>query len=217
MAKVCRSTKVNYLANTNEEQQEETEIESMETANDPVAYAEFATNNGWEEYQIDKFSVMAISESFEIKNGKTLSEDDLNGHTVNLKTNTTELFAIADSGSPVSFLNEKTAQRIQQNDQTAVFKNIPPEVTARNLACNNGESINPKGRLIISIESGEWKKQTAPFIIVDDYKANIIGRNLLPRTGVRLIQGKQTHRILNVQGNDESNHEIKLELGFRSN
>ena len=119
-----------------------------------------------------------------------------------MKTNTTELFAIADSGSPVSFLNEKTAHRIQQNDQTAVFKNIPPEATARNLACYNGESLNPKGRLIITIESGGWKIQTAPFIIVD-----IIGRNLLPRIGIRLIQEKQTHRVLNVQQNDESNHE----------
>ena len=67
---------------------------------------------------------MAISESFEITNTKTISEDDLSGHTAKLKTNTTELFAIAVSGSPMSFQNEKTAQRIQQNDQTAVFKNV---------------------------------------------------------------------------------------------
>ena len=97
---------------------------------------------------------MVISESFEIKNTKTLSEDDLNGHIVKLKTNTTELFAIADSGRPVSFLNEKTAQRIQQNGQTAIFRKIPPEDTARILACCNGESIHPKGRLIATIESG---------------------------------------------------------------
>ena len=97
---------------------------------------------------------MAISESFEIKNTKKLSENDLNGHIVKLKTNTTELFAVADSGRPVSFLNEEVAQRIQQNDQSAVFKKIPPEDTARNLACYNGESIHPKGRLIITIESG---------------------------------------------------------------
>ena len=45
-AKVCRSTNVNYLGNTNEEQLEETEIESTETDNDPVAYADFITNNG---------------------------------------------------------------------------------------------------------------------------------------------------------------------------
>ena len=104
------------------------------------------------------------------------------------------------------FLNKKIAQRLQQNAQTAVFKNIPPEDTTRNLACYNGESINPKGRLIITVESGGWKIQTAPFTLVDNHKANIIGRNLSPRIGIRLIQEKQTHRVPNDQRNDESNH-----------
>ena len=203
------STNVNYLGNTKDEQQEETEIESTEMDTDPVAYAEFTTNSGWENYIIDKFSVTAISESVEIKNTKTLSEDDLNGHIVKLKMNTTKLLAIADSGSPMFFLNEKTAQRKQQNDQTAVFKNIPPKDTPRNLACYNGESIHPRGRLIVTFEMEGWELQTAPLIIVDNHKANIIGRNLLPRIGIRLIQEKQTHRILNVQRNDESNHKFK--------
>ena len=135
---------------------------------------------------------MAITESFENKNTKILSEDDLNGHIVKLKTNSEELFAIADSGSPMSFLNEKTARRLQQNDKSALFICIPPEDTARNLACYNGETINPKGRLIITIETGGWKIQSAPFIIVDDQKANMVGRNILPQIGVRMIQEKQT-------------------------
>ena len=86
-----------------------------------------------------------------------LLEDDLKGHFVKLKTVTADIFNIADSGSPITFLNEKTAQRIQQNDRTSIFKNMPPEDTGRNLACYNGETINPKGRLVITIESGGWK------------------------------------------------------------
>ena len=100
---------------------------------------------------------MAIAESFEIKNTRTLVEDDLNGYIVKLKTNSEHLFAIADSGSPMSFLNEKTARRIQQHDKYALFKNIPTGDTARNLACYNGETIVPKERLIITIESGVGK------------------------------------------------------------
>ena len=50
---------------------------------------------------------MAIAESFEIKNSNLLSENDLNGHVVKLKTKAEQLFAIADLGSPKSFLNEK--------------------------------------------------------------------------------------------------------------
>ena len=153
-AKVCGSTNVNYLGNQQEEEQEKIETESLETENDPGAFGEFTSNNGWDDYQIDKFSVMAIAEYFEIKNTVTLSEDDLKGHIVKLKTNTEELFAIANSCSTMSFLNKKTARRIQQNDKSALFKCIPPDHTARNLTCYNGETINPKGRLIKTIESG---------------------------------------------------------------
>ena len=42
--------------------------------------------------------------------------------------------------------------------------------TTRNLACYNGETIIPKGRLIVTIESGGWKTRAAPFIIVDNRK-----------------------------------------------
>ena len=134
---------------------------------------------------------MAIAEAFEIKNTANLSEDGLNGHIVKLKTNTEKLFAIADSGSPMLFLNEETAQRMQQNDKSALFKSIPPEDTARNLACYNSETITTKRRLIIMIKSGGWKIQAAPFSIVVDQKATIIGRNILPQIGIKLIQEKQ--------------------------
>ena len=158
---------------------------------------------------------MAIAESFEIKNTNTLSEDGLNDHIVKLKTNTEELFAIADSGSPMSFLNEKTARRIQQNDKSALIKCIPPDDTARNLACYNSETINPKGRLIITIKSGGWRKQSALFIIVDDQKANIIGRNILPQIGFKLIQEKQKQNMLSLREQEESDPEIKQWVKYK--
>ena len=93
---------------------------------------------------------MAISGAFEVKN---LIEDDLNGHIVKLKTNTDVIFTIADSGSPMSFLREQTALRLQKNDKSTMFEHITPEHAARNLECCNGEFIIPEGRLIIALES----------------------------------------------------------------
>ena len=43
-----------------------------------------------------KFSVIAIAEAFEVRSTANLSEDDLNGPIVKLKTNTEDLFAIAE-------------------------------------------------------------------------------------------------------------------------
>ena len=133
----------------------------------------------------------------------------LSCHIIKLRTNTEKLFAIADSGSPMSFLNEKTARRLQQNDNSALFKCKPQDDTARNLACYDGETINSKGRLIITIESLGWRIQTAPFIIVDDQKANILGQNILPWIGIKLIQEKQKQSVLNKCGKEESGPETK--------
>ena len=73
------------------EEKEEIETQSQETDKDPVAFAEFTSNNGWDEYQIDNFSVKASWEVFEIKNTANVSEDDPIGHKVKLKTRTEEL------------------------------------------------------------------------------------------------------------------------------
>ena len=164
-----------------------------------MAFAEFSSSNGWDEFQIDNFSVMAIAESFEIKNTRTLAEEDLNGHIDKLKTNSEQLFAIADSGSPMSFLNEKTARRIQQHDKKALFETIPIGDTAQNVACNNGETIVPMGRLIITIESGGCKIHSAPFIVVDIKKANII----------KLIQEQQKQNVHAIREQEEFDPAIK--------
>ena len=179
-----------YFEKRQDQQQKKLKTESLETENDPVVFAEFTSNNGWDEYQRAKFSVMAIADSFEIKKTKILSEDDLNGHIVKLKTNSEEFFAIPESGSPMSFLIEKTARRIQQNDKSALIKFIPPDDTARNLACYNLETLKSNKRLITIIESGGWRIQSAPFIIVDDQKTNTLGHNIPPKVGVKLIQEK---------------------------
>ena len=65
---------------------------------------------------------MAISAAFEIKHAANLSEEDLNGHIIKLKTKTEDLIAIADSGSPMSFLNKETARRLQKNDKSVNLK-----------------------------------------------------------------------------------------------
>ena len=123
---------MNYSEDSQIDQQEELETEKLETENNPVAFAEFSSSNGCDDYQVDNFSVMAIAESFEIKNTGKLAEEDVNGQIVKLKTNSEQLYAIADSGSPMSFLNEKTARRIQQYDKKVLFKTIPTGDTAQN-------------------------------------------------------------------------------------
>ena len=145
-----------------------------------------------------------------------MSEEDLNGQIIKLRRKTEDLFAIADSGGPKSFLNEKTAGRLQDNNKSAILKQILPEDTARTLACYLGETVVLKGRLIVTIESGGWKMRAAPFIIVDNQKANIIGRNILLQNGIRLLQEKpKKGDVLNIREQEQSNPEIKQWVGKR--
>ena len=76
------------------------------TENDPVAFAEFTSTNCWEDFPRDDFSVIANSKAFEVQNSDEIT-DNLSGHIVKLKTNTETIFAIEDSGSPMSILNFK--------------------------------------------------------------------------------------------------------------
>ena len=211
-AKVCRSDHVNFpQINTEDESRNENASQPHEIeVNYPVALADFTSRNGWEELQRDKYSMMSISFAFEIKQTVKISEEDLNGHILKLKTKSAEVLAIADSGSPMSFVNETTARRIHQSDKTTILKKIPPKDTAGNLACNKGKVIIPKGRLIVAIESGGWTIQSAPFIAVHDQKANILDPNLLSNIGIKLIQEKpQYKQVLSITEEDTSHPDIK--------
>ena len=103
---------------------------------------------------------------------------------------TEEIFAVADSVFPMSFLNEKTARPLQENDKSLAFDQTSQGETARILACYKGESIIPKGRLIATIQSGGLKIKAASFIIVDDQKANLIGRKNLPHSNESIPRKK---------------------------
>ena len=54
-----------------------------------------------------------------------------------MKIKTEIIFAIADSRTSMSFLNEKSALRSKSNENFAIFKYNAPEDAARNLACYN--------------------------------------------------------------------------------
>ena len=75
---------------------------------------------------------MTISDAFEVKTAVSLSKDDLNGHILKLKTKTEDLIAIADSGSPMSFLNKKRlADYVKTTNQQ--FSNTPHRRTPRKI------------------------------------------------------------------------------------
>ena len=77
---------VNYLHERGEEQQEQNKNTNEVEENYPLAFADFTSTNGWEDFQKDNFSLMAISKAFEMYSSGKLIEEFLNLHVVKLKT-----------------------------------------------------------------------------------------------------------------------------------
>ena len=122
-----------------EEKYEENEDEEI----DPLAYAELISTNGCEDIP------RVISEAFEAKNLIAMREEDLSGPIIR-KTKSESIIAKAKLGSPMTFINKKTAQRLQTNEKPANFSRYITQVI--NLVCYNGKKNLPKGRLGIAIE-----------------------------------------------------------------
>ena len=121
---VKQTTKsVQNVQKLNDDQPSAEEDQTQNIAhNDPVAFADFTSQNGWEEFRREKFSIMAIAEAFEVKTSAQINDEDLNGHIVKLKAKT---LSISDSGSPMFFLNETTARRLQQNENSTGPQKYP--------------------------------------------------------------------------------------------
>ena len=103
LANVCRSDNVNFLQNNNEiKPRNDNDDQPYETEDDDsVAFAEFTAQNGWEELQRDIFSMLAIADAVEIKETMEISEENLNGYNLKIKT--------------------KSARGLQQNDKSIIF------------------------------------------------------------------------------------------------
>ena len=99
---------------------------------------------------------------------------------------------------------------MDEKDKSIIFNYIPPDDAVRNLACYNGEYINPKEKLNVEIESGGWTLQSVPFIILDDQKTNIVGRSILTQIGIKLMRKKpKLFQMLSIQATEKSKPEIK--------
>ena len=59
---------------------------AAEVNNNPVACAELMSEKGWEEIPRDNFTVVEISEAFQIRNSENIKEEDINGNLVKVKT-----------------------------------------------------------------------------------------------------------------------------------
>ena len=87
-------------------------------------------------------------------------------------------YATVDTGSPVSFLNKRTADVLLQQNPTSRF------ISAHNINDNisyvdyNKNSIKFFGSLTIPVSSGGWKNDNATFLVSENKTSCLLGLDL---------------------------------------
>ena len=201
-ARLCKSSEVNAIQEENQQQQD---LQNT----DMTAYVNYLQAGdvipGWELIHPDDTSTNWIN--FEPRRAEQLLDTDLKGHLIRVRSGKNNIVFIADTGSPTSFVNEKTANLLATTVTSAVRTTMRDDDEANKMVCYNGYKIPSLGRLTAPIESGGWTIQTSSFIVVDDRRANILGRNLLPLIGIQLHQeqnpaGKSVLQVNSVENSD---------------
>ena len=201
-AKLCKSSYGNAIQENIPQQQDLQET-------DMTAYVNYLPAGdfipGWELIHPDETTTNWIK--FKPRRAEEITNTDLQGHLIRVRSETNNIVFIADTGSPTSSVNEKTASLLESTVKLAVKTKLEEDDEANRMVCYNGYKIPSLGRLIAPIESEGWRIQTASFKLVDDRRANIMGRNLLPQIGIQLHQerkpiGKSKLHVNNIDSSD---------------
>ena len=135
-ARLCKSSEVNAI-------QEDQVAEQISHDTDVAAYVNYMQAGdlipGWELIHPDDSTTKSIR--FESKSVNQNNEFDLKGHLVRVRCGHNDLVFIADTGSPTSFFNQRTANLIVSTVKSAKRIQTTETDEANRMVCYNGYKI----------------------------------------------------------------------------
>ena len=102
---------------------------------------------------------------------------------IKTKTINQKIFWPADTGSPRSFMNIDTAQKLLANGKTAIKQ---PNKTIGEFRCFNNNKIDIIGTIQVDITSGSSNAKNCTILLVNNNTINIMGRDIMDQLGLRL-------------------------------
>ena len=175
-ARLCKPSEVNAI-------QEDQTAEQISQDTDVAAYVNYMQAGDlipdWALVHPDDSTTNAIR--FESRTVNQIDEIDLKGHLVRVRCGPNNLVFTADTGSPTSFINQRTANLIVSTVKSARRVKTTETDEASRMVCYNGYKIPSFGRVV------GWTLDPR-LIVVDDKRASILGRNILPQIGIQLQQ-----------------------------
>ena len=102
---------------------------------------------------------------------------------IKTKTNNQQIYWLADTGSPRSFMNIDTAQRLLANGKTTIKQ---PNKSIGEFRCFKNNKINIIGTIQVDITSGSTTAKNCTILLVNNNTINIMGRDIMDQLGLRL-------------------------------
>ena len=215
-AKMCRSQILSLTKNRGQYQQRQFQQtrnvkniteEEEETIAPPLEEEE-------DEETIDPEPTMYITELMEDWNKINLIERDfketknwdINNRTPHgeiliqtIINKTHKLDWLADTGSPRSFIDIKTANEILQNNNKM---NMEPYNGQMKFKCFNNQDIPIIGQIHMELHSGSWTAKNCNILVVKHGSQNLMGKDILAKLGLTLTQQQnEGKKILNINEN----------------
>ena len=102
---------------------------------------------------------------------------------ISTKKNNQQIFWLADTGSPSSFMNIDTAQKLLANGKTALKQ---PNKSIGEFRCSNNNKIDSIGTIQVDITSGSSNAKNCTILLVNKNTIKIMGRDIMDQLGLRL-------------------------------
>ena len=102
---------------------------------------------------------------------------------IKTRTNNQQIFWLADTGIPGSFMNIDTAQKLLANGKTSIKQ---PNQTIGEFRCFNNNKIDIIGTIQVEITSDSTNARNCTILLVNNKTINIMGRDIMDQLGLRL-------------------------------
>ena len=172
-AKVCNTTKRRANMVQNEEMSSDQECNLIDVNGDSEP-----------EYGVMAIDVVQINnvELLKAAGGQPRSL------SIQLRCGNSFFYATVDTGSPVSFLNKKTAEILMKRIPNVKFKDVARHPLDVTYVDYNKKPITLFGSLEIPITSKGWKIENACFLVSENLTRNLLGLNLHEKLGIKTVQ-----------------------------
>ena len=110
--------------------------------------------------------------------------------SVQIRSGNSFFYATVDTGSPVSFLNKKTAEILVRRLPNVKFTDVGRYPLSVTYVGYNKKPIKLFGSLEIPIMSNGWKIDNACFLVSENRTRYLLGLNLHEQLGIETVQRK---------------------------